>query len=176
MPDFEIERGTMLSGQYEAQKRTYKMLEGKSGARWMVAVQEAPASHIYVEDLKPPADKRWAGFGGSTLTFRLEDGSEVKLTAPWHSNADALFEDTGCDVREMHRTFVVVARGRTNTGAPRYRTILTAVLYQDPEGGKLGRFERGRLLAQDWANRLGQEVFYYSESYGGSSHGPVKPA
>lgn len=161
-----IERQPMISGQGEAQSRQYHMHVGKSGRRWLVAVQEAAAENIYVEG-GPNSD----GFGGATLTFPIEEGEPVVLKGPWHANADSLFQDTGIDVRDRHRTFVVVAKDRHYENG---RTILTGILHKDPEP-QLGSFHRGDLIAREIARKLDCPVILYSQSSGGSSCGPVKP-
>lgn len=105
-----------------------------------------------------------------------------KLRGGWHTNsesafrelratnADALFVNTDpvVDIRQTHRTFVVIAEGKE--GDLR-NTVLKNVLYIDPEGGRLGYFDRNRDIADGIARALGKPVVVYRESAGGSMLG-----
>lgn len=162
-----IGRQPMISGRGSAESRRYRKYLGKSGRTWLVADQPNPAANIYVE-----GGPNSRGFGGSTLTFPLVDGGEVSLKGPWHTNSDALFADTGVDVRDKHYTFVVISRRRES--GPIFETICVDVLYRDEEP-QLGSFHRGDLLARQWAREIGAPVHLYSSSEGGSSSGFVKP-
>jgi hypothetical protein len=165
--DFVIQRQQMISGRGSAESRRYHKYLGRSGKTWLVADQPNAAANIYVEG-GPNSD----GFGGSTLTFSLVDGGEVKLKGPWHANSDSLFADTDIDVRDRHYTYVVI--GRRRESGEHYESIIADVLYRDDEP-QLGSFHRGDELARQWAREIGAQVFLYSESEGGSSHGPVQP-
>lgn len=165
--DFVIERQPMICGSAEAESRRYYKHVGKSGKIWLVADQEDAAANVYVEG-GPNSD----GFAGRTLTFPLVDGTEIKLKGPWHANADAMFADTGVDVRDKHRTFVVVSRDRKS--GKNYESIMVDVLYRDDEP-QIGSFHRGDEIARQWAREIGAPVYCYSASAGGSSCGQVKP-
>ena len=78
---------SMISGQGDAQSHVYRLLHGKSGRRWLVAVQPNEADNIYVEG-RAGSD----GFGGATLKFELENGETVALTGPWKTGADGNIE------------------------------------------------------------------------------------
>jgi hypothetical protein len=164
--NYTIERQPTISGQGEAQSRKYHLHEGKSGRRWLVADQEAAAENVYVEG-GPNSD----GFAGATLTFPLANGGELRLKGPWHGNAQALYEDTGVDVRNTHRTFVVISRDLEHQGN---KTVMVDVLYQD-EVPTLGSFHRGDTIARDMARKLGESVVRFSQSSGGSCTGLVRP-
>lgn len=165
--DFVIGRLPMICGSAEAESRKYHKYIGKSGKIWLVADQEDAAANVYVEG-GPNSD----GFAGRTLTFPLVEGGEIKLKGPWHANSDSLLADTGVDVRNKHRTFVVISRDRKC--GERYESIMVDVLYKD-EDWQIGSFHRGDLLAREWAREIGAPVFLYSQSAGGSSNGQVKP-
>ena len=152
----------MISGQGEAAVRTYKEYFGKSGRIWLVAVQDNPADNIYVEG-GPNSD----GFGGATLTFKLEDGREVRLKGPWHSNSNALFEDTGMDIRNQHETEGAIGTDREYI---ENRLIIKNCLYVD-KGAVVGEFDRLGKLAQAFADDMRIPVVCYSASRGGSSCG-----
>lgn len=127
--------------------------------------------------------------GGSVENITMDtDGSMYfQLRGGWHtnsdsafrnlrsSNAEALWSSTGVDIRQTHRTFVVIAEDRTSNRENGYRTILKNVLYIDKDGGELGWFKRGSIIAVGIARALGKPVYCYSQGSGGSSCGPVKP-
>lgn len=165
--DYVVTRQPMVCGSAEAESRRYHKHVGKSGKVWLVADQEDVAANVYVEG-GPNSD----GFGGRTLTFPLVDGTEIKLKGPWHANSEALFADTGVDVRDRVFTFVVISRDRKS--GENYESIMVDVLYKD-DAPQLGSFHRGDLLAREWAKEIDAPVFLYSQSSGGSSCGQVKP-
>jgi hypothetical protein len=165
--EFITDAYSMFSGQEDAQCRRYRKIEDKMGHVWLVALQEAAAENVYVHDPKATNSQ---GFGGATLSFTLEDGSIYHAKGPWHSNADSLFSATGIDVRNTHRTFVVLAKERDTTTDGSYRTILRGVLYKDKEP-VLGSFHRYKELIKQFP----EAKFYYSQSHGGSSCGPISP-
>jgi hypothetical protein len=156
----------MFCGQSEAESRKYHLYVGKSGNTWLVAVQEAAAEEVYRTNT--PANTGGEGFGGRTLEMLLADGGVFHLRGGWHSNADGLFDDTGIDVRDKHRTFVVLSKERDFTKDGTYRTIMRDVVYRD-EKPVLGRFDRHKELEQ----RFPEAVFCYSQSKGGSSCGMI---
>jgi len=168
--DYIIDKQPMLCGQSEAEERRYKKVIGKSGRIWLYAIQNNPADNIYVS-----GDKNSNGFGGATLSFTLEDGTVEELRAPWHTNSDDLFAHTGIDLRDKYLTFVVIGEGRKT-----YRTKqgwvdkITEVLYKDDKP-TIGKFERGKKLAQSIANNIKQTVYCYTQSQGGSSNSPIVP-
>lgn len=118
-----------------------------------------PGADVHV-DLHDP---RSQGYGGQTLEFPLEDGTVDKVKGPWHTNSDALFSDTGLDLRDQHLTFVVLAREwNTRTGE------LEDVLYQDP-APIVGSFDRYKAIAEQF--RSEPTLYAYSQSSGGSLTG-----
>lgn len=165
--DFIIERQPMICASAEAESRKYHKYIGKSGRIWLAADQEDAAANVYVEG-GPNSD----GFAGRTLTFQLTDSSEIKLKGPWHTNSQALFEDTGVDVRDKYYTYIVISKDRKY--GEHYESIMVDVLYRD-EAPQLGSFHRGDVLAREWAREIGVPVYCYSQSKGGSSCGQVKP-
>lgn len=168
------EKNIMTSAKGDVATRRHHMVTGKSGKRWLYADEDNAASFIYVE-----GGVGSDGFGGSTLTFQLVDGSEVKLKGPWHSNSRALLADTGIDLRNSHRTFVVIGEGRSYESNPNNlyssKTVIENVFYKDDEP-IIGSFDRGRQMAQEIADEKGIRVFCYSRTNGGSSCGPVYPS
>lgn len=168
--DYAIKNQSMTCGSYEAEQRRYKKAIGKSGRTWLYAIQGNPADNIYVS-----GGESSDGFGGRTLSFTLEDGTIEKLSGPWHANSDALYGDTGVDLRNKHLTFVIVSRGRKGIQTEQgYTTKMIDVLYKDKQA-IVGEFDRGKKLAQSIANKLKQTVYCYTQSQGGSSNSPINP-
>ncbi len=162
--NFTVERQPMISGQGEVQRMTFNKYFGDNGRTWYVGDTEEAANHVYVDTHDP----RSRGFGGSTLEFKLVDGTIDRVKGPWHSNADALYEETGVDVRDKHFTFIVISRTRDYIDG---KTIMVDVIYQD-DVPMLGNFYRGHYVAQALMKKLGlTEVSLYSQSQGGSSCG-----
>lgn len=167
--DYIIERQPMFCGSCEAEQRRYKKIIGKSGRVWLYAIQDNSADNIYVS-----GGENSDGFGGRTLSFTLEDGTIEKLKGPWHSNSDALYGDTGVDLRDKCLTFVVISESRNRIQIERiYYTKMVNVLYKDTKP-TIGKFERGRIIAQKLANKLKQTIYCYSQSQGGSSNSAIE--
>lgn len=160
--DFVIRPLEMISGIEEAAQRRYELIETPSG-NWLYAPQVANcADHIYFHN---PKDVRSQGFGGATLKFELSNDQVYEATGPWHSNSDSFHRATGVDVRDRHWTRVVLSKGKR---WDKHLAVMEDVVYYDE--GMVGRFDRYKELAKQFpaAN------FYYSESRGGSSCGPIR--
>lgn len=69
-------------------------------------------THSLYYRANPKTEKHSEGFGGSILTFDLEDGSDIKLQGPWNSNSDHFFQSTGVDVRRNIPTVVWLTQKR----------------------------------------------------------------
>lgn len=141
---------------------------GKSKAIWYVGDCEEKAQQVFCSN----NDKH--GFGGSTLTFPLVDGTEDKVKGPWHGNADSLFSDTGIDVQNLHYTQGIISEERSRLGPPSYFTVMKNVLYRD-EIPIMGEFYRVTKIAMEMAKKLNKTLCCYSESRGGSSCGFIYP-
>lgn len=181
MKRFVIGEYQQISASGEVAARKFHMVKGKSGMRWLYsAVDQDVASFVYVEG--GPGSR---GFGSRDIRFELVEGGAVLLTGPWHSNADAMFRDTGIDVRDKMFSFCVIAKrrgrikfiGETAFG-PREitRDTLEDVLYMD-KAPVLATFERPEIkeMAEWFADMLGHSVYLYKETRGGSSNGSVDP-
>jgi len=144
-------------------EHTHKKYIGKSGRTWIVANVENAGADIHVSDPNPNSQ----GYGGSSLKFLLEDGSFEELQGPWHANSDALYADTGVDVRDKHLTIGVISKNRKDG-------FLIGILYLEtvPE---LGVFDRTNKIAQKLANMHKKTLYLYCRSSGGSSCGPIEP-
>jgi len=148
---------------------------GKSGRIWIVGLCPSAGDFIHVSPNPRENERRFTGFrgyGGSTLKFTLQDGTIESLTGPWHSNSDALFQDTGIDFRDKHATYIIISKKRIQN--EKYQTVMVDVIHQD-YSPVIGLFERGTLLAMEMAKTLNQMIFCYSESLGGSSCCPIYP-
>jgi hypothetical protein len=163
----------MTSGAGEAAKFVYRKVVGKRGVWLYPTNSDTPGEQVHFHD---PTDTKSDGYGGSTLTFTLEDGSTYAAKGPWHSNTDALYDDTGVDIRNTFRTFGCVAKKRISLplrpGVSRNSSHwrFEGVLYADT-APQIGDFNRIHDLAKEWAGKLGHPVAYYQESNGGSSCG-----
>ena len=156
----------MISGQGVVAEHVYEKIEGGRGV-WLVASDvEDRGSYCYFHD---PKDTKSDGFGGATLTFKLNDGGQYIAKGPWHGNAEACYNDTGHDFRNMYRTFVVLSMDR-KCEKPDCLTRFVDVIYKDPDGGLLGSFDRYKELSRQYP----EAMYYYSESQGGSSNGPTE--
>ena len=155
----------MFSGQAAAAKFVYRKLVDAKGRVWLYPVNtDTPGEQVHVHD---PRDLKSDGYGGATLQFALEDGSVYAAKGPWHTNTGALFEATGVDLRNTHRTYGCVARIRV------YKNHITefhGILHAD-KVPVIGAFNRLKDIAQTWADQLKHPVACYSESKGGTSSG-----
>lgn len=174
--EFSINQG-MISGQGEQACRKYKKIQGKTRT-WYVAIQENEGDNIYVTpDSRENTFeyKGFRGFGGATLSFELEDGTVDKVQGPWHSNCEALLQDTGYDVTQKYYTQGIVALDCNKTTSNDWmRTSHKEVLHYD-EKPVLGSFERIRKIAQDFANNLQRSVYYAVKTRGGASSAWLDP-
>jgi len=169
--DWISEHYQMFSGQGEAAEHIYRKYIGKSGNTWLVSTDEHAAENVYVTNNPQnttSSKQGFEGFGGATLRFKLEDGSIFEAHGPWHSGSDGLFKDTGIDIRNTHRTFVVLGMVRDYYGSGYGRTIIRDVVYKDTVP-TLGRYDRYKELIRAHP----QALVYYMSSKGGSSCGPI---
>jgi len=152
-------------------KHEYERVTDGKGCVWLWDIKTlSPGSHIFYHD---PQDTKSQGYGGGTLVFHIrKTGEEYMAKGPWHSNADAFFDNTGIDLRDKHLTFGAIGKGRKQTDT--YQTVITDVVFIDKEP-TLGAHTRISTIAQELANASGEPRFYYYESSGGSSCGPVMP-
>lgn len=147
---------------------TYSKYIGKDNRIWIVGNSKMASSFIFVS-ARPcenePGYKGFRGFGGGTLSFKLDNNEVIELQGPWHSNSDSLYVYTGIDVRNTSLTWGVISEERTSDD--NYITIMKNVIYIDDEP-KFGKFSRIKELAKEIGGK-----FYYMESAGGSSNGPI---
>jgi len=162
----------MFSGQREAVSQKYHRHIGKSGNTWLVADSTYAGENVYVTNNPQNTTSKsqgFEGFGGATLAMPLVDGSTFLLHGGWHSNSDALFADTGFDVRDKHRTFVVLGTERDGTRDGTLRTVIRGIVYKD-DAPQIGKFDRYKELIKKYP----EAKVYYISSHCGSSCGDIK--
>jgi hypothetical protein len=154
-----------------AQAVVYWKVTGKSGNTWYIPKTSTPATSLHVDTHNPHSE----GYAGSFLSFEMEDGTVDKVKGPWHSNSDALYDDTGVDVRNTYPTRVILARNRV-FGDGGLRATFQDVFYLE-ETPILGRYNRYLSVIDrffqgnpEWNGM----VFYYMDSNGGSSSGGME--
>ena len=153
---------------YRNAQPKYQKIVGKSGTIWFVP-DSGNSDLIHCSN----SDKN--GYGGSTIEFKMVDGSIEKIVGPWHSNPDGLFSDTGVDLRNNSWTFGCVSCYRENKGycVDGISGIMTSIVYLDTEWTK-GSFNRIEDLAKELAAKNHRDYYYYSASSGGASAGMIE--
>lgn len=160
MKEFKLNQ-PIICGQAEASSKVYRKVEGKRDT-WYIPLNDWPTEGIQIDTHNPKSD----GYGGATLSFTLEDGTIDKVKGPWHSNSDSLFEDTGIDIRNTHRSRVVLflSRGRD------LDTYNDVVYFEEsPVIGAFDRYEE--VCAKFQEENPGVQFYYLSITHGGSSSG-----
>lgn len=148
------------------------------------------ADHIHV-DMHDPGS---VGYGGSTLDFRLEDGTVYKVKGPWHTSASGLKSHTNgqIDLTYLHGTMVTIYSTKSatrihkdfvkneETGKMEWRdrdfeyAEKDEIIYQETTP-VLGPFMRGDNIAHAYADATGRPVHKRTESYGGASEQTIYP-
>lgn len=126
------------------------------------------ADFIYARDMDTKISH---GFARRTLIFETADGP-LSLQGPWKSNSDQLFRETGVDLRESHLTIGVVARYAKPIDL--CRAVYSGVLFAD-EAPVNGHFDRIEMIAQRYADELGQRIFFSMRSHGSGHAGSKSP-
>lgn len=182
MPEFNPAPKLELGGEYITNRyemrsahsyvtdAIWKKHIGKSGKIWLT-LANGSADMMLVE-----GGPNSRGFGGATLQCKLEDGTIQELTGPWSSNTESLFADTGIDLRNKIITWGVIGRWRDFPRTTRidHRNIIGGLIEFDSEP-TAGIFERIETRARELAYQRDEILFYYSQSFGGSSCGSVLP-
>lgn len=174
MTDFTFPLQAMRCGQHEAQKLVYEMVVAESGKAFFVPPEGTynRAGEIHCTD-SANWDKAGQGYGGDTVKLPLLDGSVFELKGGWHTNSEHLLRETGMDIQDQHHTLVCIGLKRGKDKYPHYG--VADVLYCDEEP-TLGRFNRGDLIGQAFADGLNRPVYCGSQSLGGGSYGWRWPA
>lgn len=187
LPEFvDSDAYGMISGIAEQQQHVYNCTrvggdEGNLlGKYYLSADVENAGDHCYVGNVNP--DTKSEGFGGRLMTFPLveghELGKEVVIRGPWHSNSHSHMLGCGVNLMEKHHTRVLIAHERASIKGPTGQYIdrqrYTGILHHEPEP-VLGEYRRFKDLARQYADDLGEPVFYYMRSNGGSTAGRQDP-
>ncbi|MEM1411633.1 MAG: hypothetical protein AAGH19_04675 [Pseudomonadota bacterium] len=164
------------SAQHEAQIRRYHAIEYKPHWFWLHSDDVNCGDHVYHGCDLP--DHKSQGFGGATLTFLLVGGGELKLKGPWKASPGGMLKATGVDVTDKLLTRAIIGPESTldlnGGGYFGTRTFINPGWYE-PDF-VLGRYERGRELADALATALGRPLRYYVETGGGSHSGTAMPS
>jgi hypothetical protein len=161
----------MISASGEAEDRRYKVLTGKSGKRWLIAIQPNEGDNVYMEG-DPGSD----GFGGRTISFPLEDGTVLELKGPWKTTS-GLYHDTGYDVSGKFLTMGVVALEHMSVWNPRsYWSVdwYRGIIHRDTDW-VISSWDRIDRIAQAYADEHQCNVFRCTITYGGSSTSRLEP-
>jgi|GEM_PF-1751366 len=172
--DYEIGKEPITCGQSEAQdiEKKYKLIQdGKNFWLYPTNVPNS-ADYIYYCD-----SMDHSGFGGSQMTFQLENLEIFKFIGPWHSNSGALKSRTGIDLTQKHLTYVVIGEEIEHPKCPNTgfrNTVIKDVIYWDKEP-TIGSYHRGEIIAREIAKERDSTVVLYSKSNGGSMITRVNP-
>lgn len=159
--------GAMICASAEAEARTFTKVAGKRGI-WYVSTDDNAADNIYV------CNSNKEGMAGRHLSFRLVDGHEEKVHAPWHSNSLALLADTGIDLTDKHLMSYVISLKRESTGGWYSADNMIDVI-EDASKPRLMSYDRPKQIAQEYADALGHNVFLSQKSSGGGCARRVEP-
>lgn len=145
----------------------YRKVDCIDGSFWLIPTNiPNSADHVHFAPcLKDQASSQ--GYGGSVLTFMLEDGLTIDVKGPWHGNADSMLKDTGVDIRDRHYTQVVIGLERITW--PESTSVcggVRKIIYHDFKP-VLGRFDRYKDIAKLMANDWEQTVYVIQASSGG---------
>jgi hypothetical protein len=136
---------------------------------WLVGDTENAADYVYASNSD---NKMGEGFGGRSLKFPLVDGSEYILNGGWHSNAYALFNHTGIDVRNKHLCRTIIGKEKEYTKD--YQPVIKNVLYME-DNYSLQDYEEYKEKGKEICEKYNlDEVAIWHESLGGSSFGVYK--
>lgn len=163
---FSVHR-PMRSASAHAEARKYRMLAGKSGKRWLVAVQSAEADNVYVE-----GGRNSQGFAGRTISFELESGEVVALSGPWKVSAEELLKDTAYDATDKYTSLGIIALEREKDW--KNGDLYQGILHKDDQS-IIGRLNRIDTLAQGFADKLGRKIYFGVITYGGGTAGSRSP-
>ena len=161
MNNFEIKAQPMLCASTEAEKRKYNLYRDKHETIQLVADQPNAGDNIYVEG--GPGS---CGFDNRIINFELITGEIIKLEGPWKFNSTILFNATGIDVRNKHKTWGCI--GTNWIPGPGFMGTIIDVIYMD-NNPVIGVFNRIKNLANNHAKKLGVDVYYYSQNQDGST-------
>ena len=140
---------------------------------------ENPADHIhkwYPSCAGQESGYCGKGYGGATLTFHLESGEVLNLQGPWHVGADALFEETGVDIRDKCKTFVVIAKKKicTDMMTPGEAMIYKDIVWIDDKI-QISEHDRGEKILEEMLELHKVPLAYYFIKSGGGRYAEEFP-
>lgn len=160
--NYAIPPQPLISAIEEAQSFIYRRYFDDLGRTWLVKDGKYAGDNIYVGKER---DRFSQGFAGQTIEFELTSHERVRLEGPYLTSSDALHSNTGVDMRQRHKNFVVISLGKIIKDA---QTVLTDIVYKDPCIME-SRLSRGKELAADYARTLKKPVYVYIEMVGKTS-------
>jgi hypothetical protein len=127
-----------------------------------------PAEHVYsVSDEYDPR-----GFGGSPVTFKMEDGSEYISRGTWYCAASYLPKEIYEEIKATYLTRCVISHKPIVTKSFGSQVLMieddSDIIFMDDEW-VLGEFDRGVQVAVEYAHKLSKDVYYWSLNTSGSS-------
>jgi hypothetical protein len=145
----------------------FTRVEGASGHTWYCPTNiPNKASQLHVDTHDPNS----RGYGGSTLEFRLDDGTVAEVKGPWHSNSGYFLDDTGVDITATHLTRVICG-GSFSEKWSHTEEGLNDIFYNEVEP-VLGTFHRYEAVCDALLrDRGGVKFAFIMISEGGSSAG-----
>lgn len=171
----------MISASGDSQSREWLHIKGRT-LEWLVLPNREADFMLQWHDTKGTS----RGFAGRTLTLKvigelhpIEGEWQTKLfdepktfewQGPWSSNTDALFKDTGYDIRNRIRTWGCLSLARDWATNSSNQAIMKNLIYFDPEP-QYGTYSRIVDMAKAKAKELRRPIYFYMTSYGGSSSG-----
>lgn len=121
-----------------------------------------PADHIYVGY---PYNVGSQGFAGRILVFNLVDQNRaISLYGPYHSNADALLENTGIDIRNKHYVQLVVGLSREQDS--NRRDVITNLVFFQPPGVRA--YDEYKSMLPQLYEKHKAPLYYWHGGSGGS--------
>ena len=111
------------------------------------------ADELHVTDSSNTSHMK--GYDGSTLAFKMEDGTVEHVTGPWHTNSRGFINHTGINISELHLTKITLWQD-------------DEIIYEE-KAPVLGPYYRGDRIARQLAIIRNKEIKVKSESSGGSS-------
>ena len=109
----------------------YEARDGKSV--WYVPANVddyIKASKIHMQSLN---GKRSEGYGGSTWEFKCTDGKTYSVQGPWNSNSGSLHANTGIDLRDKHKFYIVICEKTVYSIVSDNGRLKSSMFDHDPE-------------------------------------------
>lgn len=179
---------TMISAQGDSMSREWLHIKGKKWD-WLVLPNEEADIMLCYKDSGGTS----RGFGGNTLKLKVigelikpapiiaaglhidyevnmfQEPREFCWQGPWSSNSRSLFEDTGYNLINRIKTWGCIGTDRIFGNN---QNGIGNLIYFDEEP-MYGLHSRIEDMAKALSDQMECVLYYYSESHGGSSLGPI---